>query len=103
MLPPSSGHRSANKRAELQDRGSITTKGRNVLFTNIQFVQFPLKLVLVIYPAIKAYWEWRYSSKHYLTSALYGSGQLQAPTDLPQEKPPGTHRIVGWVGLTNRI
>jgi len=30
--------------------------------------------------------EWKYSSTHYLTSALDGSDQLHAPTALPLRK-----------------
>jgi hypothetical protein len=49
---------------------------------------------------MKAYWEWRYSSTHSLTSALDG-GQLSASRPsrfTPRERAPGTHWIGGWVG-----
>jgi hypothetical protein len=44
--------------------------------------------------------EWRYSSKHYLTSALDG-GEWSASRSgrfTPRERDPGTHWIGGWVG-----
>jgi hypothetical protein len=34
----------------------------------------------------------------FLTSALIGGGQLQAPAALPEGRAPGTHWIGGWVG-----
>jgi hypothetical protein len=49
---------------------------------------------------MKAYWEWRYSSTHPLTSALDG-GEWSASRPYrftPRERAPGTHWIGGWVG-----
>jgi hypothetical protein len=47
--------------------------------------------------------EWRYSSTHYLTSALEG-GERSASRPgrfTPKETAPGTHWIGGWVGITS--
>jgi hypothetical protein len=49
---------------------------------------------------MKAYWEWRYSSTHSLTSALDG-GEWSASRPgrfTPRERTPRTHCIEGWVG-----
>jgi hypothetical protein len=49
---------------------------------------------------MEAYWEWRYSSTHSLTSALDG-GEWSASRPgrfTPKERDPGTHWIPGWVG-----
>jgi hypothetical protein len=49
---------------------------------------------------MKAYWEVRYSSTHYLTSALDG-GEWTAPRPdrfTPREIAPVTHWIGAWVG-----
>jgi hypothetical protein len=48
---------------------------------------------------MKAYWKWRYSSTHSLTSALDG-GEWSASRPgrfTPRESAPGTHVIGGWV------
>jgi hypothetical protein len=46
---------------------------------------------------MKAYWEWRFSSTHSLTSALDGfSGQLHAPAALPTGKS-------SWYPLDRRL
>jgi hypothetical protein len=50
---------------------------------------------------MKAYWGlWRYSSTHYLTSALDGSEWPASRPGrfTPRERAPGTHWIGGWVG-----
>jgi hypothetical protein len=46
--------------------------------------------------------EWRYSSTHSLTSALYGGkwSALRPGRFTPRERAPGTHWIEGWVGPT---
>jgi hypothetical protein len=57
-------------------------------------------LFLTKHHAMKAYWEWRYSSTHSLTSALDG-GKWSAsrPSRFTLgEISPGTHWIGGWVG-----
>jgi hypothetical protein len=49
---------------------------------------------------MKAYWEWRYSSTHSLTSALDG-GEWSASRPghfIPMESATRTHLIGGWVG-----
>jgi hypothetical protein len=49
---------------------------------------------------MEAYWGWRYSSTHSLTSALDG-GEWSASCPgrfTPREGAPGTHWIGGWVG-----
>jgi hypothetical protein len=49
---------------------------------------------------MKAYWEWRYSPTHSLTSALDG-GEWSASRPgrfTPRERAAGTHWIGGWVG-----
>jgi hypothetical protein len=59
-----------------------------------------LFLCLTKQHAIKKYWEWRYSTTHYLMSALYG-GEWSASRPgrfTPRERAPGTHWIGGWVG-----
>jgi hypothetical protein len=45
--------------------------------------------------------DWRYSSKHSLTSALDGSEWSASRPDrfTPRERAPGTHWIGGWLGL----
>jgi hypothetical protein len=50
---------------------------------------------------MKAYWEWRYSSTHSLTSAL-DEGEWSDSSShrfTPRERTPITHWIGGWVGL----
>jgi hypothetical protein len=45
--------------------------------------------------------DWRYSSTHYLTSAV-DEGEWSASRPgrfIPKERAPGTHEIGGWVGL----
>jgi len=56
----------------------------------LSWVKMKLKLSLCLTKrhAMKLYWEWRYSSTHSLTSALYG-GEWAA-----RERAPGTH----WIG-----
>jgi hypothetical protein len=50
--------------------------------------------------AMKAYWEWRYSSTHSLTSTLDGGEWSDSRADrfTPRERTPGTHLIGDWVG-----
>jgi hypothetical protein len=58
------------------------------------------KQFLIKRHAMKTYGEWRYSSTHFLTSALDG-GEWSASRPgrfTPKEKAAGTHRIGGWVG-----
>jgi hypothetical protein len=49
--------------------------------------------------AMKAYWEWRYSSTHSLTSALDGGDwSASRPGRFTlRERVPGTHWIGGWM------
>jgi hypothetical protein len=50
--------------------------------------------------AMKAYWEWRYSSIHSLIAALHG-GEWSASRPgrfTPRERAPGIHWVGGWVG-----
>jgi hypothetical protein len=49
---------------------------------------------------MKAYWEWRYSSTHSLTSELDGHEWSASLPDrfTPRERALGTHWIGGWVG-----
>jgi hypothetical protein len=65
-----------------------------------QKVKVKLSLCLTKHHAIKAYWEWRYSSTHSLTSALDGGewSTSRPGRFTPREKAPGTHWIGGWVG-----
>jgi len=46
--------------------------------------------------------EWRYSSTHAFTSALYGDEWSASRPEpfTPREGAPGTHWIGGWVGPT---
>jgi hypothetical protein len=63
-------------------------------------VKVKLFLYLTKHHAMRAYWEWRYSSSHSLTSALDG-GEWSASRPgrfTPRERAPGTHWIGGWVG-----
>jgi hypothetical protein len=49
---------------------------------------------------MEAYWEWRYSSTHSLTSTLDG-GEWSASRlghFTPRERPPDNRRIGGWLG-----
>jgi hypothetical protein len=57
-------------------------------------------LFLTEHHAMKAYWGWRCSSIHSLTSALDG-GEWSASRPCrftPRERSPGTHWIGGWMG-----
>jgi hypothetical protein len=59
-----------------------------------------MPLCLTKHHAMKTYREWRYSSTHYLTSALDG-GEWSASRPgrfTPRERAPATHWIGGWVG-----
>jgi hypothetical protein len=63
-------------------------------------VKVNLSLCLTKHHAMKAYWEWRYSSTHSFTSTLYG-GEWSASRPgrfTLSERAPGTHWIGGWVG-----
>jgi hypothetical protein len=50
--------------------------------------------------AMKAYWEWRYSSTHSLTSALDGGEWSASRTGrfITKDRASDTHWIGGWVG-----
>jgi hypothetical protein len=63
-------------------------------------VKVKLSLCLTKHHAMKAYWEWRYSSTHSLTRALDGSewSALRPGRFTPRERAPGTHCTGGWVG-----
>jgi hypothetical protein len=56
--------------------------------------------VKVVHHAMKACWEWRYSSTHSLTSALdIGEWSVSRPGRFtPRERSPDTHWIGCWVG-----
>jgi hypothetical protein len=58
-----------------------------------------LSLCLTKYHAMKTYWEWRYISTHFLTSALDESEWSVSRSDhfAPSERAPSTHWIGGWV------
>jgi hypothetical protein len=56
--------------------------------------------ILTQHHTMKAYWEWRYSSAHSLTSALDG-GEWSASRPgcfTPRERAPDIHWIGDWVG-----
>jgi hypothetical protein len=57
-------------------------------------------LLLNEHHVIKAYWEWRYSSTHSLTSALDGAewSASRPGRFTPRKRVPGIHWIGGWVG-----
>jgi hypothetical protein len=57
-------------------------------------------MLLTEHDAVKAYWWWRYSFTHSLTSALDGGVRsASSPSRFtPSERAPGTHWIGGWVG-----
>jgi hypothetical protein len=59
-----------------------------------------LLLCLTKHHAMKAYWEWRYSSSHYLTSALDGSEWSASRPSRSTRKGTarGNHWIGDWVG-----
>jgi hypothetical protein len=59
-----------------------------------------LSLCLTKHHAMKAYWEWRYSSIHSFISALEGGEWSASRPDrlTPRERNPGTHWAGGWVG-----
>jgi hypothetical protein len=63
-------------------------------------VKLSLCFFLTEHHDIKAYWGWRYSSNHSLTSAI-GGGEWSASRlsrFIPRERAPGTHWIGGLVG-----
>jgi hypothetical protein len=57
-------------------------------------------LFLTKHRAMKAYWEWRYSSTHSLTLALDGGewSASQPGRFTSKERAPATHWIGCWVG-----
>jgi hypothetical protein len=63
-------------------------------------VKLKFSLCSTKHHAMKAYWEWRYSSTYSLTSALDGGewSTSRPGRFTPRERAPGTHWIGGWVG-----